>query len=338
MNNRRAEVQIKYNNVDITKSLQDDLMSFSYNDNGTGKADDVSIMLDDKDGNWSGAWMPEDGAKLDIDIVLYNWLKESTARRIKCGTFYVDGLNYDGPPDVITFKALSYDLAGGLKNEEKSKAWEKISLSQIAKRIATANGLKLIFEIDDIRYDRIDQTQQSDVAFLAQLVEKEGGNLKITSDTIVVYDDRRFESIKPVRKIERGVSDVKSYGFTHNTLDAAYAKCTVTYYDSSAKKTYTGTFSAPGNKKGPTLKLQQRVESNAEAQRLAKNELRKRNKEASKAQFVLFGDPDIVQGVTIEVIGYRKFDGTYFVESVTQNVAGSGGFTTTVNMRKVLNY
>lgn len=334
--NRREELQIKYNNADITKSIQDYLISFTYNDNGTGKADDVSITIDDKQGKWRGSWMPTHGARLTVDIVLYNWLKDSTARRIKCGTFYVDSISYDGPPDVMTIKALSYDLAGGLKNEEKNKAWEKVTLSQIVKRIASAAGLKTMFEINDVTYDRIDQTQQSDVAFLSQLVEKEGGNLKITSDTIVVYDDRRFESTAPVKTIKRGESDVISYGFNRNTLDAAYSKCTVSYYDSSKKKTYSGTFTAPGMAKGPTLKLQQRVESNAEALRLAKNELRKRNREANKAQFVLMGDPDIVQGITVKVEGYGEFDAVYFVESVSQSI--SGGFKTTVNMRKVLKY
>jgi hypothetical protein len=42
-------------------------------------------------------------------------------------------------------------------------------------------------------------------------------------------------------------------------------------------------------------------------------------------------------GVTIEVKGWKKFDGKYIVESATHSVDG-GGYTTRIEIRKVLGW
>lgn len=360
---RRAVVEITYEGVNISEDIAPFLLSFRYTDNGTGKADDVNITLQDRDGKWRYQWMPDEGDKINVDIVLYHWEKTNTAQRIKCGTFYIDTINYDGPPDVMTIGAVSYPIAGGLKREKKTKAWEKVTLRTIAASIAKTAKLKLMFDIADVKYDRIDQTDQPDIAFLASLAEKESASVKVTNDTIVIYDDYKFENTKPVREIERGVSNIKRYSFQRNFDDVAYARCivshtkTVTGKKKTAAKTtaesfvttmaattkkkkktvtITGTFSIPG-KTGPTLKLQERVESTAEAVRRARNELRNRNKQANKASFTFIGDPKLVQGVTVEVLKFSKFNGKYFVESVTHSIGGSG-YETSIQCRKVLTF
>lgn len=355
---RRAEVEINYEGVNISKDIAPFLLSFRYTDNGTGKADDIRITLQDKDGKWRNPWMPLDGDKITANIVLYHWEKQGVVQRIKCGTFYVDSLDYGGPPDTISIGAVSYPIAGGLKREKKTKSWEKVTLRQIASRIASAAKLKLIFETADVKYDRLDQTEQADISFLAQQAEKESASVKVTNDTIVIYDDYKFENTKPVREIERGKSNLKKYNFQRNFDGVGYAKCVVTYTKTvtnkkkstaqttvqsksttKAKKrtvTITGSYTIPG-KIGPILKLQERVETVAEAVRRARNELRNRNKEANKANFTLVGDPKLVQGVTVEVLKFGKFNGKYFVETVSHSI-GSGGYETSIQCRKVLTF
>lgn len=332
---RKTEIELTYEGANISDDIAPYLLSFTYTDNGTGRADDLRITLQDRDGRWCDTWMPEDGDSIKASILLHYWV-DTKPQRLSCGTFDVDSVDYSGPPDTIEISAVSWPVASGLKNEAKNKAWEKVTLSQIANRIAANASLKAQFETIDVNYERIDQTQQTDIAFLAQLAEKEGASVKVANGTIVVYDDRRFESVPPVRTIERGASRVKNYRFAHGVIDAAYASCTLTYYDSSKKQNITGTYTIPGAK-GPVLKIQERVESTAEAIRYARNELRRRNREAQKASFVLIGDPGLVQGVTVRVAGYGKFDAVYFVETATHSVSG-GGYETTIDCRKVLNF
>ncbi|MFX3635458.1 MAG: phage late control D family protein [Candidatus Pristimantibacillus sp.] len=338
IHSRRAVVEITYEGVNITKDIAPYLLSFRYTDNGNSKADDVQITLQDRDGKWRYKWMPIDGDKIIVSIVLYHWEKADTAKRIPCGTFYIDAISYNGPPDVMTIGAVSYPIAGGLKREKKTKSWEKVSLRTIASSIATAAQLKLIFETSDVKYDRMEQTEQSDIAFLANLAEKEGASVKVTNDSIVIYDDYKFENTAPVRDIERGVSNIKQYNFQRNYDDASYAKCTISYTTTAKKKTQTitGSYTIPGAK-GPTLKLQQRVESTAEAVKRAKNELRNRNKQANTASFTLVGDPKLVQGVTVDVLKFSNFNGKYFIDSATHSI-GSGGYETSIQCRKVLTF
>lgn len=338
IHSRRAEVEITYEGVNITKDIAPFLLSFRYVDNGNSKADEVSITLHDRDGNWRYKWMPVEGDKIKAELVLYHWEQQDKHKRMPCGTFYIDNVNYDGPPDIMTVSAVSYPIAGGLKREKKTKAWEKVTLKTIANSIAKSAGLKLLFDMSDVKYDRIDQTEQSDIAFIASLAEKESATVKVTNDSIVIYDDLKYESTAPVRNIERGVSNIKRHSFQRSYDGVAYAKCSVSYTKTVKKKeqTITGTFTIPG-KTGPTLKLQERVESTAEAVRRARNELRNRNKQAHQASFTVVGDPKLVQGATIEVLKYSNYNGKYFIESATHSIL-STGYETSIQCRRVLTF
>src|SRR5690606_31792514 len=137
----------------------------------------------------------------------------------------------------------------------------------------------------------IQQSEQSDIAFLVGLCDEEGATVKITDDQLVVYDDAKLEKIEPSRTLKKGDINIKSYDFSRSITNANYASCTVTYKQPK-KATITGTFTIPGAK-GPNLKIQKRAENQAEAVRFARNELRKRNREANKASFTLLGDPNI---------------------------------------------
>lgn len=333
---RRTEVRLIYEGKNISQDIAPYLLSLRYTDNGAGKSDDLSIELHDRDGKWHGSWMPKMGDRINASIVLLDWTKPESKQILKCGTFEVDTVQFSGPPDTVTIGAVAFPIASGLKNEKKTKAWEKVTLKQIARRIADAAGLRLQYETYNVTYDRVDQTQQTDIAFLAQLAEREGATVKITNGTLVVYDDRRLENVPPSRTIERGKSDVKSYSFDYSVVGAAYASCTITYYDSRKKRTIKGTYRIPGAK-GPALKINERVKSEAEAIRVARNALRQENRDAQRARFRLVGDPGIVQGITVALKGYGKFDGIYFVEAATHTVGG-GGFETDIQLRKVLTY
>lgn len=333
---RRTEVRLIYEGANISRDIAPYFLTMRYTDSGAGKSDNLSITLQDRDGKWRGAWRPKMGDRIEAAIVLLDWKWPGSKQEVDCGVFEVDSLQYNGPPDTITIEAVAYPIASGLKNEKKTRAWEKVSLRQIARRIADTAGLRLQYETYDVSYDRIDQTQQSDIEFLAQLAEKEGATVKITKGAIVVYDDRRFESVPPVRTIERGVSNVKSYSFDYSIVGASYAACTLTYRDSANNRTIKGTFRVPGAT-GPELKINERVESEAEAVRLARNALRRENREAQRASFQLAGDPGMVQGITVAVKGYGAFDGTYFVETATHSIGG-GGYETGIELRKVLTY
>jgi hypothetical protein len=333
---RQASVNLIYEGADISQDIAPFLVSLSYTDSGNGRADNLQITLADPDGRWRSSWMPRRGDRVRATIELKDWYFEGIDRRLECGTFDVDSISYTGPdPDEITIQAVSYPGNSSLKNETRTRSWENVTLRQIANQIAKAAGLKLLYEMPEVTYDRISQSEETDLAFLSEQVEREGGALKITNDTIVLFDEKKYEVQKPVRKIVRGESDILSYSFDVQTVGSSYASCEITYTDSK-KKTIRGSFKIPGAT-GPTLKLNERVTSVAEANRKARAALRQANKDAQRATLELMGDYMLVQGVTVELSGFGAFDAVYIVEAARHTVNQSG-YTTRIELRKVLGY
>ncbi|GIQ69263.1 late control protein [Xylanibacillus composti] len=336
MNTRKAQAHITYLGADITQDIAPFLMSMSYTDNGANRADDLSLTLADRDGRWHNMWMPENGDEIQAEIQLENWYGPGMNRVLACGTFAVDSLSLGGPPDSISIQALSYPGNDAIKNETHTRSWEVVTLRQIAARIAASAGMTLMFETEDIRYDRLEQNQESDLSFLASICEKEGVSLKITNHTLVLLDDRAYEEQPPVRTLTRGESDILSYSFNRSVVGAAYTACEVSYFDSTANRTIQGAYRLPGSS-GPILKLNERVASEAEAIRKAKKALYQKNKEAQRASLTVMGDYALAQGLTVQLAGFGKFDEKYLIESARHEV-GRSGYRTTLEIRRVLAY
>lgn len=335
LNARRAKVKIEYQGVDITTSLEPYLKSFVYADN-EGKSDDIQIALEDRKGKWHGPWLPEEGDKIVATIITENWKKEGASKALKCGTFYVDDVGFDGPPDTVTIKALSIPLKKGEKNTKRSRVWESTTLAAIASDIADAAGLTLLFDAPNTSYDRVDQVQQTDLAFLKKLAKKEGASIKITDEQLVVYDEVSYESKSSVREIIKGETDILRYSFKKTTAEHKYKEVEVSYFDESKKKTLSYVYTVPGVDEGPRLKVNERVKSLAEAERRAIKAAREKNKYEQTCEIILFGNTDLVQGMTVDVIGFGKYDGKYFIESSTHSIGN--GYTTKLSLRKVLLY
>lgn len=336
MNTRRAKLKLLMQGVDISIDIAPFLSSFTFEDNGNGKADNISLTLSDREGKWRGPWFPERGNRIDASIIVQNWHSEGDEYTLPCGTFDIDAISNSGPPDTVQIQAISLPGSSPLKNENKTKSWENVTLSQIATSISSSASMKLMFQTEDINFDRIDQTEETDLSFLARVCTSEGVMLKVTNDTIVIYDEKQLENMNVVTKLTRGSSEIEGYSFNVSSVGVTYATCEITYTDSSSGRIIRGSFTAPGVT-GSTLRINERVTSEAEAIRKARNALRNKNKNAQTASFTLVGNPNLAQGVTVEVSGFGRFDDKYFVDVCRHEISGEG-YRTSLEMRKVLDY
>lgn len=336
---RRAELVITYNGKNISRELAESLTDFTYTDAAPGSLDDLQISLEDRGRKWQTVWSPAEGDRIKAEIKVTNWGKAGETRRFPCGTFEVDAIDFDGPPDKVSIQAVSLPVDSEARQEKRSKAWEKVTLKTIAADIAKRAKLKLRYDVKvNPKYDRLDQSDQSDLAFLNETAIKEGIAVKITAGQLVLFDEKEFEKKPPVLSVIRDQSDVSSYKFAWSTAYAAYRACEVSYTSSKTKKTTKAFYSPPGApKNGPVLKIKEQAENQAEALRMAEKSLREKNKEAGKASISLAGDIRLASGVTITVKGWGRFDGKYLVESANHNI-GSGGYTTDIEIRKVLGW
>ena len=130
---------------------------------------------------------------------------------------------------------MSVPLKAPIRRRLVSKAWEKYTLKRIASEIAKKAEISLIFETEeDPEYDRLDQKDESDLAFLTRLCRDAGFSLKVTDDTIVIFDQTRFEKMDPICTLELGKADILSWDF-QNEQSETYKSCVVSWRDIKKK-------------------------------------------------------------------------------------------------------
>lgn len=347
MKGRRARLYIEYEGKDISADVSRFVLSFSYTDNASGKADEVQLRLHDIYGLWSGDWYPYKGAKIKSSIIAESWDKDGHVESLPCGVFEIDEIQLSGPPDIVEIKAVSVPVSSSLRGEKKTRAWEDTTLSKIAGEIAAKSGLKLLVDTDeDPSYDRVDQCMQGDLEFLLKLCKESGLALKVTNGKIVIFDEAKYESKDSIRRIVKGQTDLLSYSFETSSRDV-YNSADVSYQDPETGEKIQASYAPPNAPKtGQKLKINQRSSFakmkkaskavKAElAKKKAKGALREKNKNEFRVKLKIVGDVRICAGAVIEIEGFGIFDGRYFIDTATHSIDNSG-YTTELEIRKTL--
>lgn len=156
---------------DITQNFSDRLISLTMTDNRGFEADQLDIELDDTDGLVE---LPPRGASLTL------WLGWLGSALLNKGSFTVDEIEHRGAPDTLTIRGRSADFRGTL-NSRREQSWHDTTLGVILETIAQRN--KLTASVADtlkaIPVPHIDQSQESDVAFLSRLAERNGASVSV---------------------------------------------------------------------------------------------------------------------------------------------------------------
>lgn len=332
---RRAKLEIIYNNQNVTENLEPHLNGWTFTDNLSGQSDDIQLTLEDREQLWAGPWMPQKGAWIKAAIIRTNWEQEK-AERFPIGSFEADEIEISGPPATAALKALSAPESSSVKGEDSNRAWEKTTLKVIAGDIAKKNGLKLFYDTEDNPdFDRMEQSGEADLAFLLRLCSDAGLCLKVANKRIVIFDEEKYEKQVPIDTIKKGASYIKDYR-GRTTMNGTYGSCQVEYHDAEKKKKIKHTYTPDKKSKtGRVLKINERVKSTKEAERLSKKRLREKNKEATTFSITMMGDPRYLAGVTVNLSGFGKFDGKYIVTQAAHSQQ-QGGYDTKLELRKCL--
>ncbi|MBQ6164789.1 MAG: SH3 domain-containing protein [Clostridia bacterium] len=276
------------------------------------------------------------GLKVQAQIFRQNFNGDGKEDKLDCGQFELDSVTASGPPAVVTLKCTSLPFGTAVRQTQKSRSWENYNLKGVAEQIANQNGMTCMFNSQkNPTYKRMEQTMQSDIAFLKKLCNDAGCCLKATNNIIVVYDKSEYEKNPVIYTITPGC------GYTKYSLktgkNKTYDSCMVRYVTPSGTM-YSGTAYVDGykddNEKNQRLTVSQRVSSDAEAQTLAKNLLKLNNQYEMTASFTFPGNPKFVACCTIQLKGYGAFDGKYVICKAKHSVSTSG-YTTQIDLRKV---
>jgi len=290
-------------------------------------------------GDSGGGGGSDTGFKIQAAILRENWTGDGKDKLLDCGQFELDSIDAAGPPATITIKATSLPYSSQVRQTKKNKAWETYTLSGIAKEMAGASGMACLYEsAADPSYERVEQYQESDIAFLSRLCHDAGISLKATNNIIVLFDQATYEAKPAVTTIKRG-SGYKKYKLSVGEADAQYSSCRVSYVDPGTGKcieatAYVEDYKAD-RKNNQQLEIRAKVASIAAAKALAEKRLRLHNKYSKTATFTLPGNPDLVAGVTVMLSGWGAWDGKYIIKQAKHSV-DSGGYEVQIRLRRVL--
>jgi phage protein D len=253
---------------------------------------------------------------------------------LPCGTFEIDDIECSGPPTQVTIKAVSTTASKSMRQERKTRGWENAKLSAIAGDIAKANGMTLFWDSkEDPIFERRDQVETPDLEFLRTLCKQYGIGLKVADSQIICYGEEDYESKDAVASLSFGDKNIKSYRFRKKTR-GTHKGAKVKYHDAVKDKdfdVYAGEDDDEGL--GEDLVVNQKAESLADAEAIAKNKLHEKNKKETTGSVSMIGDMRFAAGVNIQVTGWGKFDGKYFVEKVSHSVSMGSGYATSLELR-----
>lgn len=332
---RRVILAVSIAGHDVAGAFAPYLLDFTYTDNIGGKADEVQLSLHNRDGRFTGEWALKKGLPVAASIVCMDWESPGAHLSLPCGAFKIDEIEFSGPPDRISIKAVSADLNGPLRDTRKTRAWENTSLSGVAGQIASENGLSLFYSGPDHPFQRQDQRNESDISFLNRIGVDRGCHCKVHNGKLAVFDAESAESAAPSLVVPKkgGMYSPSRYSFRISSSQTAYSGAKVEYTDPKTGQTHLAEARsgkpAGGSK---SLTLQERAESAGQAMALGRSRLHRENMKEESASLEIMGCPKIAAGQTLRLEGFGVFSGLYSVKKAAHRVGGSGGYATSLEL------
>jgi phage protein D len=372
---RTARPVIMIAGTDYYANLAPFLLSFTYSDN-IGKIDDLQLELADPDRRFISESFPLKGnAELDVSIICQNWFVPlGPPITLDCGLFWIDQVDFKGPPNTVNVKANSIPVKSTIKTSNKVRAWEGSSLQEVARQIATENGMSIFWDTkENPKYKRVDQNDKTDLEFLQSLCDDAGLVMKVKRKRIIIFSEKEYEEREPVFNLIYGMN-INSWAFSTKTADTK-KESEVKFTDPETGKLTTGKavddsddvkwsgklldYNSPRSSPDEPSDDQKEIRANVpppvdydftqndpghnkgkgagledKATKKAKNNLRKANRDRDTAQIEIVGHPLLAAGQCGQIEGFYKWNGKYFLESINHRI--SGGYTCSLNLHREL--
>ena len=328
---REPAFRLIYMGKDVTSDFATWPTSISYTDNVDGESDEATVTVHNTGGEWIGPWAPEAGDTFDLYYGYADLL-------VPAGTFTVDETSAagDSSGDTVDFKGLSAPKTEALRTG-RHQDYEDTSLSDIVNEVAGRHGLSVRGPIEDLRFERLTQDGLSDTQFLMQLARDYGHYFTIKGSEVLFLTREGLRQQAPVRIIDR-LADVgnalKSYSLRDADHEAA-KKAEVKYLHPRRKELVGAESSAESQglktASGDIIKLDVRVEDEAQAERLADSALDTQNAKKRTGTMTLVGDPILVAGSTVQLVNFGKYDGRWLIKP-SKHTQVRGGYETEITI------
>ena len=319
MKPRRASVKLVYKEKDITSDIEADIESISHDGNAADSSDSLSVTINAMDDKWLKNWMPEKGATLDATIFAHDWPDEGREGQMNGGVMTVDDISYSDAPCSMTMSATSKPNSTSFSEEDREFIWKNTSIQKIAQTIAGRYSLELKFDGKDAQIVKREQ-KATDSSFLDDLCKDYGLILKAYSKKLWIYDREAYKKKRIAATIDR--TDIVPGSFSFNDgFDGTYTHG-IWEYSNQKKKIK---IRAEIGKSGRTKRISKYASSQADAERRLQAALDNANHGSTKIKFKLaLAQIELCESQNVNVTGYGKLSGKYFIDKVTLEYSRSG--------------
>ena len=227
---RNIRVIVIFNKVDISDEIAHSISSLNYTDNSKNAIDDLEIELENLDYRWLKEWYPDENAQLLVGI--HEELENET-NFLDLGTFYVDEPTFED--HKLTLKCLALPLDQNIRDQKNSVAWEKVTLKELVMQIANKHEMNAELYAENVFFERLDQNQETDLAFINRVIKEIGLNMKVSDDKIIIFDDEEMEKNDTIEVFNIKGYRIRSFSLKKKNKEI-YDKVEVSYYDPDKKK------------------------------------------------------------------------------------------------------
>ena len=332
---RRVNCEIYINSKNVTKNLEDKILSISISDVLDGEACTAEIELEDRERIFTADWFPNRGDTVKICFARNNWKGDGRIESCDFDFFELDEITNSFPPNKVKLKCTSIQGGSELKSNDKSRSWEKVKLSKIAKDIADDAKFELFFDAEtDPDISRAEQKNESSLKFLHELCKKFGILVRVAEKKLILCSEEKLEAADAVIKFSYADQKIKSFNATA-TLSEIYSTAEVEYSHGKKNEKISGKFEDKNKGGGKTLKIKKKVSSKAEADALAKKELRDKNKKEISVRLDCIGEFSYLAGNVVELDkSFGFYAGNYIIERANWKIGS--GFACNLDLRKCL--
>ncbi len=309
---RQIKIELKYNNHDVSKDFSKYLQSITYDDYEEEQSDELVVRLRDNEKLFQGEWYPQKGAKLSCRVYY-----KGTTDCLNCGTFTIDEIssNFSESGDVMEIKALAATINSPVRTSN-TRYFEKITLAKIAQYFGNIYGFKVAGNQGNVYISRVNQANESDLAFLKRISKLYGYIFKITDGLLTFTSIGSLtdtDVLFTVGKEDFSSVNISDYGAK------MYKACSVKYFNAKTKKLCT--YTASRDKGTDTLKLNLKCASKEEAKLKAQANLKSGSKAVKGTITLEKTNTKFFAGVNFQLKDIGVLSGKYHIKHSTHDIS-----------------
>ena len=325
--------RVRIDGADITAVLQERLLTLAVRDESGYHSDTATVSIDDQEGRVA---LPRRGVRMDVEMG-YRRDRATPAGQgpveserpglVSMGSYTVDEVVVSGPPRTIVIRARAIDFRDTLK-QPKTRAWEG-TIGTMVSRIAAEHSLRPRVHADlaGISVPHIDQTEESDLAFLTRLGRRYDAVAKPAGRDLPFVPLGRGTSATGTSTTARIVRPGQVSDYRCSLVDRPRFQSVVAYWRDVAQGSQESVRMGSGE---PADTLRRPYPTEAEARAAATARLQSLTRDGSTLTLTLHpGDPLIFAGSRLTVTGFRTgMDGAWIVAKSTHSYRNHSGYAT----------